>query len=147
MVFIGKHSKTSPLARANFEAAVYCAIKYSPAGSRAIGDKISGWQRRQTCLSGEIIFNIFFRFMWALDDCHCTKIYQTWFSILQPKKIAQEFILVTGRLVDDVQREQFRTNRATRLVFSCSSTGSIRHDPYWTSKEEQFRTDRTIQYK
>ena len=33
------------------------------------------------------------------------------------------------------------------LGSSFSSTGSIRDDPYWTSWEEQFRTDRAIQYK
>jgi hypothetical protein len=32
-------------------------------------------------------------------------------------------------------------------VSSCSNTGSIRDDPYWTSRKEQFRTDGAIQYK
>ena len=27
-------------------------------------------------------------------------------------------------------------------VSSCSSTGSIRNDPYWISRTEHFRTDR-----
>ena len=36
MIFIRKHSRTSPL-------------MYSPAGSRAIGDKISGWHVDVKC--------------------------------------------------------------------------------------------------
>ena len=34
-------------------------------------------------------------------------------------------------------------------IYSCSNTGSIRDDPYWTSRENslEVRTDRGIQYK